>query len=239
MAFFQLNTTRFLTVYIAQGIRFGIFVYLAYKILKRDRKRLNDIFAGFYISVAIGLFINFMYAPLTDENIVLILNFITNFFAFYSPIFILIFELILLKSEDSITISKQFSILIGYGIIMLNMMIFLFIEGWGVVIDPPEWTPHWMFPFFIYITIIASVIIVEPSLYLSYKIYRKFSDDVLKKKWKFFIFGLCAFYSFMFSIFISNTLNIPTFRTIIGIVSLILIITGGYLMYIGVGRQLD
>ena len=62
---------------------------------------------------------------------------------------------------------------------------------------------------------------------------------MLKKKWKFFTFGLCAIYVFMYSVFISNTLNIPTIRTGIGILSLILIITGGYLMYIGVGRQLE
>ena len=198
MAFFQLNITRFLTVYIAQGLMFGIFAFLAYKILKRDKKQLNDIFAGFYISVAIGLFINFIYAPLTDVNIVLMLNFLTNFFAFYSPIFILVFELILLKSEDSITLSKQLSILIGYGIMMFCMMIFLFVEDWGVEIGPPEWTPHWMIPFFIYVVIVASVVIVGPSLYIFYKIYKKFSDDVLKKKWKFFTFSLCAIYSFMF-----------------------------------------
>lgn len=239
MVFYQLSITRFITVYIAQGLMFGMFIYLAYKILKRDRKQLNVIFAGFYIFVAISLFINFIYAPITDVDVVLIMNFITNFFAFYSPIFILVSELILLKSKNVISIGKQFVLLISYGIAMFCMMIFLFIEDWGVVIGPPEWTPHWMIPFFIYVVIVASIIIVGPSLYLSYKIYKKFSDDLLKKKWKFFTFGLCAIYSFMYSIFISNTLNIPTFRTIIGIISLILIITGGYLMYIGVGRQLE
>ncbi len=133
------------------------------------------------------------------------------------------------------SIGKQVILLISYGIAMFCMIFFLFIEDWGVEIGPPEWTPHWMIPFFMYVVIVASIIIVGPCLYLSYKIYKKFNDSSLKKKWRFFTFGLCAIYTFMYSIFISNTLNIPTFRIIIGIVSLILIITGGYLMYIGVG----
>ncbi|MFX1571655.1 MAG: hypothetical protein ACFFB0_02820 [Promethearchaeota archaeon] len=239
MAFFQLDITRFLTVYIVQGVMFGIFAYLAYKILKRDRKQLNMIFSGFYICVAISLFINFIYAPINNEDVVLIMNFITNFFAFYSPIFILVFELILLKSKYVMSFGKQFIILILYGIAIFSMIIFLFIENWGVEIGPPEWTPHWMIPFFLYIVCLASLIIVGPTLYLSFKIYKKFSDSMLKKKWRYFTFGLCAIYIFMYSIFISNTLHIPTFRAIIGILSLILVITGGYLMYIGVGRQLE
>ena len=46
MVLLQLSIGRFLTVYIAQGVVIAIFLYLAIKILLRDRKRLNNIFAG-------------------------------------------------------------------------------------------------------------------------------------------------------------------------------------------------
>lgn len=239
MSFYQISITRFVTVYIAQGVMCFYFAFLAYKILKRDRKRLNLIFTGFYISNIVSLCINFIYAPITDANIVLIMHSITTFFAFYSPIFILVFELMVLKPEKLITPKKQSEILIGYGVVLSCMAIFLSIEGWGVEIGPPDWTPHWMIPFFLYLVAIVSVCVVGPSFFISYKIYKKFEDIQLKRKWKYFILGLGAFYACAYGIFISNFLDIPIFRTIIGIIDLILIISGAYLMYNGVGRQLE
>ena len=239
MLFYQLSITRFLTVYITQGLMCFYFAFLAYKILKRDRKRLNLIFTGFYICNVISLCINFIYAPITDANIVLIMHSITTFFAFYSPIFVLLFELMVLKPEKIINPNKQKVILIGYGVVLFGMIFFLLIEDWGVKIGPPDWTPHWMIPFFLYLVIIVSSCVVGPSFYIAYKIFKKFNDDQLKRKWKFFIFGLGEFYACAYGIFISNVLNIPIFRTVIGIIDLILIISGGYLMYVGVGRQLE
>ncbi|MFX1464796.1 MAG: hypothetical protein ACFFBF_17395, partial [Promethearchaeota archaeon] len=142
-----MNITRFVTVYIVQGIMCAYFAFLAYKILKRDRKRLNLIFAGFYISNVISLCINFIYAAITDEIIVLIMHSITTYFAFYSPIFILVFELLVLKPEKIKSPKKQKLILISYAVILSFMVIFLSIENWGVEIEAPDWTPHWMLPF--------------------------------------------------------------------------------------------
>ncbi len=234
-----MNITRFVTVYIVQGIMCAFFAFLAYKILKRDRKRLNLIFAGFYISNVISLCINFIYAPITDENIVLIMHSITTFFAFYSPIFILVFELMVLKPGNIINPKKQKLILTGYAVVLSFMAIFLSIENWGVEIGAPDWTPHWMVPFFIYLVSIVSIYVVGPSFFISYRIFKKFEDNQLRRKWKSFIFGLGAFYACAYGIFISNFLNIPIFRTVIGIIDLVLIISGGYLMYYGVGRQLE
>jgi len=232
---------RAITVYVAQGFICLFFIFLAYKILKRDRKRLNIIFSGFYLSAAVGLLTNFFYAPLDPlefEPVILFMNFITNFGIFYSIIFLVIFDLILLKSEKVVTPIKQLVILITFGIAMFCMIFFVYVEGWGVEIDPDSWSPHWMPAFFIYLLIIESI----PTglfFYLSFQIYKKFEDEQLRKKWKFFIFGAVALIIFMYGIFISNFLNDPTFRLIMGAIGLILAIAGGYLMYNGVGRQLE
>jgi hypothetical protein len=237
MTLYQMTPTRIITIYVAQGFMCLFFLFLAFKILKRDRKRLNVIFSGFYISPAIGFIINFIYAPLTDVSVVLMLNFLTNFFIFNSSIFIVVFNLILLKSEKAITTRKQLIILIVYSIAMFSMIVFLFIPGFGVTFNE-NWSPIWSFPFFIYLLVIETIGTVS-GLYLSFQIYKKFEDEILKKKWKFFIFGLSFIYIFMYGIFISNTLNIPDFRTIIGVVGLILALVGAYLMYYGVGRQIE
>jgi len=237
MTLYQLSMIRFITIYIAQGFMCVFFLFLAFRILKRDRKRLNLIFSGFYISPAIGFIINFIYAPLTDLSVVLMLNFLTNFFIFYSSIFIVVFNLILLKSEKAITTKKQLTILILYGIAMFSMIGFLFIPGYGVTFNA-NWSPIWSVPFFLYVVTIETIAVFS-ALYLSFQIYKKFEDELIKKKWKFFIFGLCSIIIFMYGIFISNTLNIDTFRTIIGVVGLILALVGAYMMYYGVGRQIE
>ncbi len=244
--FFQLTTGRIITVYVAQGVILVAFLYLAIKILLRDRKRLNVIFAGLYISPAIGVLINFLYAPMTDEFIVSILNFFTNFGFFYAPIFIVVFDLILLKSEKIISTSKQLMILIIYGIAMFGMIFFLFIPGYGVTINQGTgWSPVWSLPFFLYVVFVETIGALIPSLYFSFQIYKKFEDEQLKRKWRFFIFGFIALMTFMYMIFISNTFSDPattdgsTFRLIIGVLGLILVVLGGFLMYFGVGKQIE
>ena len=238
--YFQLTTGRIITVYVAQGVILVAFLYLAIKILLRDRKRLNVIFAGLYISPAIGVLINFLYAPMTDEFIVSILNFFTNFGFFYAPIFIVVFDLILLKSEKIISTSKQLMILIIYGIAMFGMIFFLFIPGSGVTINQGTgWSPVWSLPFFLYVVFVETIGALIPSLYFSFQIYKKFEDEQLKRKWRFFIFGFIALMTFMYAIFISNYLGDPTVRLLIGVVGLILALLGGFLMYFGVGKQIE
>jgi len=238
--FFQLTTGRIITVYVAQGVILVAFLYLAIKILLRDRKRLNVIFAGLYISPAIGVLINFLYAPMTDEFLVPILNFFTNFGFFYAPIFIVVFDLILLKSEKIISTSKQLMILIIYGIAMFGMIFFLFIPGSGVTINQGTgWSPVWSLPFFLYVVLVETIGALIPSLYFSFQIYKKFEDEQLKRKWRFFIFGFIALMTFMYAIFISNYIGDPTVRLLIGVVGLMLAILGGFLMYFGVGKQIE
>jgi hypothetical protein len=148
--------------------------------------------------------------------------------------------LILLKSEKVITTGKQLLVLIGYGIAMFCMIFFLFIPGASVTLNAStNWSPVWSIPFFIYLTLVETIGAIIPSLYLSFKIYTKFEDLALKKKWKYFIYGFCALTIFMYGIFISNTLNISIFRLSMGVIGLILALSGGYLIYKGVGSSLD
>ncbi len=245
MTFYQispLTTSRIITIYIAQGLLFVFFLFLAYKILKRDRKRLNIIFSAFYLFPVFGTLINFIYGPIDIPEIVKILNFVTNFGIFYAPIFLVVFDLILLKSEKVITTAKQLLVFIIFGIAMFGMLILLFIPECGVQIDGSEvskWSPVWSLCFFLYVILIETIGAVIPIYYLSIKIYKKFEDKVLQKKWKFFIYGFTALVIFMYGIFISNTLNNATFRIIMGVIGLILALGGGYLIYYGVGRSIS
>jgi hypothetical protein len=241
MVLYQLESPmRVITIYVAQMVVCLWFAYLAYRILKRDRKRLNLIFAGFYISGVIGNIFNFIYGPIPNEGIVLVLNYLTNFGLFYAPIFLVVFDLMLLRSEKVINTFKQLVILIGYGVLMFCMIFFVITPGWGVTLNASTgWAPVWELPFFLYVISIESIFAVGPVFYLSFRVYKKFEDEQLKTKWKKFIYGFSAMMFFVYAIFISNFLNISIVRTIAVGIGLICAIGGGYLMYSGVGRQLE
>ena len=234
-----MNLTRFVIVYIVQGLVFIMCIFLAFKTIKRNRKRLNMIFGSFYACIAFGLFINFIYAPFDDALFVLYLNFVTNYSLFLCPIFIVIFNLILLKSEKIITSSKQLAIILIYGAIIFGTFFLLFGVNTGVEIGvAPNFSPHWFIPFYLYAMIAFNLVWVV-AIYFALKIYRKFEDEQLKKKWKFWVIGILELVIFGDGNFTMNLLDISTLRTLWGIIGLILVITGSYLLYYGVGKQLS
>ncbi len=243
MAESQYDIVRILQVYLVQGLVFLFFVYLSILILKRDKKRLNKIFSGFYILVLIGLLFNFIYTPLRSDDLVLvieILNFITNYCLLLGPIFLVIFQLILLKSEKIITEKKQLIIIFSYSIVLLSMIGFMFGEETGVDITGPNWVPIYHLPIYIYLVVVHSIGSTIPTIYLSTMIYRKLEDTEIRNKWRLFMVGIHSLNIFMYGTYSSYILEVilPGFRFGWSIVGLILVITGGYMVFYGVGRQL-
>jgi len=239
----QYDIVRILQVYLVQGLVFLFFVYLSILILKRDKKRLNKIFSGFYILVLIGLLFNFIYTPLRSDDLVLvieILNFITNYCLLLGPIFLVIFQLILLKSEKIITEKKQLIIIFSYSIVLLSMIGFMFGEETGVDITGPNWVPIYHLPIYIYLVVVHSIGSTIPTIYLSTMIYRKLEDTEIRNKWRLFMVGIHSLNIFMYGTYSSYILEVilPGFRFGWSIVGLILVITGGYMVFYGVGRQL-
>ena len=241
--FFQespLTPVRIITVYVVQGFLVAFFIYLVYKILKRDTKRLNYIFSLQYIIPAIALSLNFFYAPLTIESAVLALNFITTILTAISTIFNLLFILIILKSEKVINTFKQIGFTAIYGIALVMSIFIYYNPDIGITMnETTKWLPAWNWPLFIYIIIIYTFSVVLPSYYYTFKVYNQFEDKDLKKKWRVFIIGNTGLYLVIYLIFLSNTLNIPLLRTIFSILCGIFSILGSYGTYYGVLRQLD
>ena len=224
-------------------------ILLTYKTIKRDTKRINLIFACFYLFAALGLAMNFIYVPLTAirglENIVLILNFLTIFFISFGLIFLVVFQIILLKSEKVFTTKKQLILIAIYALVLLSLMFFLPFEG-VIFDDSTDWMAAFSLPFYLYLVTILTSGAVIPSLYLSLKINRRFEDPQLKKKWKHFIYGMIFIFIFMYTTYTLNFLNRTNLRSlwmsisgIIGMILLILVISGAYLVYYGVGKQIE
>lgn len=231
-----MDLSRIIQVYVIQLGVGGIFYFLiAYLVLRRSTKRLNQIFAMFFISVAIGTIINVIYASLHDRILVQFLNILTYFLFGFALIFLLLFSLMVLKSEKLINTTKQLLAIIGWGLLFSGLF-FIGMSG-GTTIDPVTWKPIWYLPFTIYALSLATVSLIL-VFYFSIEIHRQFENPELKKKWKFYLFGIADYYFIFFGTTISNTLAIESVRTIWAILSLIAILST-YTLYYGVAKQLE
>ncbi|MFX1274254.1 MAG: hypothetical protein ACFFBP_15190 [Promethearchaeota archaeon] len=245
--------TRFLII-IVQSIMAIIFGYLGFLVIKRDKKRLNLIFSAFYFFIVIGTVFNWTYAYLLPGDlyyVILYLNYFTNFFYFASIGFILIFILMVLKSEKIIDTKKQLLyLIINLGVLGGVMMILISIpvsnvypgDIWGVYFkDAANSSPYWTLPFFLAVILIITGLSVAPTLYYLIQTLKQFTDPDLKRKFKYFSFGYVESCMFAYIIIINNYLKIfaPGFTIIALALAIILVSTGAYLMYIGVGKQIS
>ena len=231
----QMDISRFILIYVIQLGVGGIFYFImAYLILKRDTKRLNQIFSMFFISVAIGTVVNVIYAPIQIEIVVVTLNILTYYFFCFGQVFLLVFSLILLKSERVIDTKKQLSLIIAFAVLLSGF--FIIGIGFDGVSVNENWKPVWDIPFVLYSVIVCACFTIIPTIYYSLNIYKKFQDVQLKKKWKYYLFGTGIYYIIWGGTTLSNFLNNPMVRTILSLIALFAIIST-YSIYYGVGKQ--
>ena len=229
-----MDLARFIQIFVVQGLIGFFYLFMAIKILSRNRNRLNLYLSLFYFTIGVAVIINMIYANLRTESIVLLLHFITLYLFSFAQVFIVVFLMILLKSENIIKPKIQIFLIVSFGILLLGLW---FIPN-GITINvSTDWKPVWSWTFLIYYYILCTAITVVPSLYISFRIYFNLENERLKKKWMCFIFGLAIYYFLYYGTSLSNTLNVQTFRNLWSILSLLTLPTI-FLIYYGVGRQL-
>ena len=234
MVLLQLTFGRVFQVYVIQGFLCVFFCFLAYKIIKRNKKRLNATLSGFYLSVALAMALNVIYASLKSELVVKILNLTTNYSLCMSAIFLMLFNLIMYKSEKAITQKKELAIVLIFGCLLF--LTFL-IPNNVTINETTNWIPVWNFTYYIYVIIIITVANII-AIYLSFKIYLDIQDKQLKKKWLLFMIGTFGLIITLCGAFTANFLNILIFRTIWNYYSLTIVLWAS-LIYYGVIRQLE
>lgn len=230
-----MDFARIIQIYFVQGGVALFYLYMAYIVLKRGRKPLHIYLSSFYLSTTIGAIINMIYAIIFDPTIVYIMHFLTYYLFCFSMVFLLIFVLILVKPAKKIKFKLQLAIMIIFGVLIFGLLLF----PSGIVInETTNWKPDWSWSFFIYSIVVCTSIVILPTLYYSIRIYIKFENEFLKKKWKYFLIGICTYFFIYYGTSFSNTLNNDTFRFIWSLISLPTLISL-YLIYYGVGRQLE
>ncbi|MBY9018745.1 MAG: hypothetical protein KGD66_07930 [Candidatus Lokiarchaeota archaeon] len=228
-----MDLSRFIQVFVVQGLVGLFYLFIGYKIIRRERREINVILSSFYFVVVIGVILNIIYVNVFNETVTLVLHFITYYLFCLSLIFLLISVLILLKSEKIITLKIQVTIFTIYALLLIVLW---FIPD-GLRLNEVTWKPEWSWSFFTYSIVICSSIAIGPTIYVSFKIYRSFQKDILKKKWIFFLVGIFGYFFLYYGTSLSNTLADPTFRLIWSIISLPVLISI-YFIYYGVAKQL-
>ncbi len=229
--------TRIFGIFIIQPIVIIFFIYIAIRILKRNKNLLTMTLGTFYILSATGFIVNifFIMGTLFPADLTLILSilyFISSYLVIISPIFLVIF-LFLIKQQDFS--SKSYILLTSfYG---LGCLLILLIPGGIDIGIHTNWIPKYNWMFLIIFYIFFSLIIVIPTIYLLTKILFKFEDRDLRKKLFIFLIGVISMLISIYGLVLYNTWQEPTFRAIWSVVSLI-VIPAGFLIYNGIGQNL-
>lgn len=229
MAIQENDIGRILIIYIPQLLVSVIFLSLAYKILKRNRNQLTLILSGFYISEAVGFIVNAIYVPLRVNPLVNILYFIALYLILFGPIFLILFNISLLKKEYSYISTNKIIIIISiYAIAIFFILLF---PGGLIINDQTNWRPIWNWSFLILIYLFMSFVILLPFTFLTYKLYKLFEDKGIKKRLKLFFIGFLGVAIALYGAFLYNTWYNLIFRTIWNIIAMILIISSILLIY--------
>ena len=229
-----MDIARFIQIFLVQGLAGLFYLVIAYKILKRERKGLNLILSSFYVCVAFAVILNVVYAFIFVEEVVYILHVTTYYLLCFPLVFLLVFVLILLKSEEVFTPKLQLILIVVFGVLLVGLWL---IPNGVTINESTNWKPDWSWTYLLYSLTICSFFSIFPTIYLSIKLYRKFEYKELKKKLKYFLIGISAYFFLFYGTSISNALNEPTIRLIWSLLSLPALVSL-YFVYFGVAKNL-
>lgn len=230
--------SRLLIVFIPQLVLASIFLFIAIKLLRRNRLRSIITLSMFYIFSATGLIFNAIFlliAAFIPENAVLlqVIYFLSFYPMLFSPIFILTFIVSILKLEFVFTIKKQLIVTVIYSFVIL--LIYFTPDG---ISFTDQWRPVYSWTFLMLFYIIYSGSIVIPTLVYSRRLARTFEDKILKKKLITFIIGVIGMLSSVYGAVLYITWQNDLFRSLWSVITVLIIIPSAIFIYYGIGRDL-
>ena len=229
---------RIVTIFISQLILAIIFLFIAIKLLRRTRPRPIITLSMWYLLTTTGFVFNVLHviiAAFQPENalLLIVIYFLSFYPLLFSPIFILIFIISILKLGDVFTIKKQLIITLVYGFVTL--LIFFIPEG---ITFTEQWRPIYSWDFFTAIYISFTIFVTLPTIWYSRRLIKTFQDRILKKKLTTFLIGVFGMYLVVYGATLYLTWKNPLFTTIWSVVTFFLMIPSGILIYLGIGREL-
>ncbi len=242
-------------VFAIYGFMVVITLTIACIVLARNPKnRINRNFFLFYFFTALGLIINIAYRALNDPVLNPWMNRGTVFFTMFGIVFLLIFNIIINKSQTIFTHGRAVLYVILWAIACSGVFWIDYFTGyngvqWDYGPDTPglqddpiiggTGIPVWSTMFTLYAIILAQGLFVI-TLIVVFKIYRKFSDKKLKRKYISSIIAIIFFDWIMVGGFLNNWQliqdNTPGFSTVF-FYSSALVLPAVVLLWLGTRRQ--
>lgn len=235
----QITPSRIFFIFGIQPIAIFFFLYVAFRVLRRNKNPITLSLSAFYILTGIGFSLNIVLVIFTLFEIGFIVLYITYFFTVFfillSPIFLLIFILRLLNKTADISKKKYLIYIIIYGLITLIIII---LPGGFKIDESTNWIPVYSWEFLIILYIYYSCLVVGPTIINLVRLYRLFKDKNLKKKLRLFSLGIIGIMLSLYGLILYNTWPDPLFRLVWSGVSLFIIPVSGFLIYYGIGQNL-
>ncbi len=227
---------RLFAIFVPQIFIVGLFSFLIFKILKRNTNRNSLTLSGFYFTVSLSLAMNgitVLIAFFIPGEFIAILYFFLSYLVIFSFVFIIVFILGLLKLKYVFTVKKAIAIILAYGTVWLILLLFP-----GGITYSENWVPIYSFPLYIAGNILFTITFTVPVIYYSIRLRKLFKDSDLKKKLSLFLIGNMIITVIIYGALLYNTWQNATFKTAWSLITLVLLISSGLLIYYGIGRDL-
>lgn len=244
---------------VTQSLIFGgvimlIFVLISVLLIRRNRNRLSVSLTMYFMSVALGLLVNFIYRLLEALEIINLsdneaffsyMNITTLFFTTLAGIFLLNFNLTLFYSTRIFSKKKQTWLVVIYAIVLLGFYVIqLTVGGVTWIVDPRSSEGSDMVPLYSFLLggyfLIASQIVFIIIIVYALKITKKMGKNKYSKKYIRNILGILFFDLQMIGAFIANTFgdtDNPWARYVGFFTQLILILPGAFLLAFGLKKE--
>ncbi|MHA2397576.1 MAG: hypothetical protein ACXADU_01635 [Promethearchaeota archaeon] len=162
--------------------------------------------------------------------------------------------MILLESTIIYSVKRQNRYILFYGLLLFIGMLVLILLDTLNGHDPPIFSlkiyssgyPGWAPTFFIYVFLSVTCFAIIPLFYTSFKIYNRFENKDLKRRWYCYLIGFLGLAIFvLYPILLLNLLPpimegtrlLAVLRLVVSIISLTVFLWG-YLIYYGIGFKL-
>ncbi len=227
---------RLFIVFVPQIFLVALFLFLIFKILKRNANRSSYMLSGFYFIGGLGFTMNgiaVLIAFYSPGEFIAILYFLATYLIILSFVFVIVFILSLLKLKSVFTLKKAFVIILAYGVVWLILHLYP-----GGITYSENWVPIYSPSLYLAVNILFTLSFTIPVVFYAIRLRRLFKDANLKKKLSWFLIGITIQIFLIYGVLLYNTWQDPTFKTVWGISAIVLLISSGLLIYYGIGRDL-
>ena len=228
---------RIILILIPQPILGIVFLFLAFKILKRRSTRMSITLSGFYILIGVAMLLNVVFLLFSStQNSLLLLGiyFFILYFILTAFIFVSLFIIQMNRAQD-FTLKTQISIILIYA--LLSFLLLTYPNGIKLSSET-NWVPIFSWEFLVVFYLYFTIIIVVPTIIYSNKLYHKFKDPNLKKRLRFLISGIFEGFIVIYGTALFNTWQDPLFKFAWSLITVVLLLSLSFFIYYGIGSNL-